>query len=246
VFTARYELGLQIRELQFHPSRVKGTAEHSGNKNVLSSESLLPARWLLNAKSKEFFSSKDLDDIKRCDEREKCITLARRPWSLRKRCVCWHMLFGEDSSIAVDKNCRPFHPTGSWSSQCYCLMECDTVQSPKCIKTLHRTDCCSYIFTARWSRGQRFSSKLARHLTKHPQNRESHSHCCGELKTYSCIRLSCYCLDVSKRRRVRVILWCLPYWTSLRSFFALVRLSKSSRISVFQKLQHRRTRLIIK
>ena len=74
----------------------------------------------------------------------------------QKLWVCWHMVFGEDSSADVDKNCRPYHPTESWSSQCYCLMECDTVQSPKCIRTLHRTDCCSYIFTARWSSGSGF------------------------------------------------------------------------------------------
>jgi len=100
--------------------------------------------------------------------------------------------------------------------------------------TLHRTDCCSYIFIARWSRGQRVSSKLATHPTKYPQSRENHNHCCGELKTYICIWLSYYCLDVSKRRRVRVVLWCLPYWTLLRSFLALVRYSKSSRNLCFR------------
>ena len=159
--------------------------------------------------------------------------------------VCWHMLFGEDSSAAVDKNCRPCHPAETLSSRCYCLMECDNVQSPKCTRTLYRTDFCSYIFTASWSRGQQFSSKLATRLTKYTQNRESHSHCSGELKTYVCTCLSCFCLDVSKRRRVRVTLWCLPCWTSLRSFLALVRTSKSSRIFVFLKLQHRRKRLLV-
>jgi len=52
VFTAQYETGLQIREIQFRPSRVKGTAGHSGNKNVLSLECLFPARRLLKASSR--------------------------------------------------------------------------------------------------------------------------------------------------------------------------------------------------
>ena len=44
MFTAQYEMGLQIREIQFRSSRVKGTAGHYGNKNVLSAECLLPTR----------------------------------------------------------------------------------------------------------------------------------------------------------------------------------------------------------
>jgi hypothetical protein len=74
----------------------------------------------------------------------------------KKVWVCWRMIFGEDRSAAGDKNCRPYYPTESWNYQCYCLTECDTVQSTKCISTLHRTDCSSYIFTTRWSRGSGF------------------------------------------------------------------------------------------
>ena len=156
--------------------------------------------------------------------------------------VWWRMYLAEGSRATGDNNCRSYHPTETLSSP----TEYDTVLSPKFIRTFHRTDSCSAIITALSSRWKWFSSKLATYLRKYPQICECHSRCCGELRTYVCSCLSSCPLDVSKRRSVRVILWCLPYRTSLRSLFDCFPFLEVVKNFCFSEIKHRLKGLIIK
>jgi hypothetical protein len=150
----------------------------------------------------------------------KCTTLASRLWWMRRRCESADICFSLKIARLLVTKLQTLSSYWNFKFSWLLSSKCDTLQSPKYIRTFHKTDCCSYIFTARWSRGKRFSSTLAAYLTKYPRNCDRHIHCCGELRTYICSCLFWYHLDVSKRRRVRVSLWCIPYWTSLRILFS--------------------------